>query len=175
MNFQKQVQHWMMACFSMEVCRDGAERNHRFLEEALELVQALNCTRDEAHQLVDYVYDRPTGNAFQELGGVQLTLAALCFANDFDMAEAAKAELTRVWQKIDVIREKQANKPKHSPLPEATRQQRLDASLAKQLGDSIALNARLRIVITDSIQALERGSTSAPVVECLKAALQGES
>jgi hypothetical protein len=39
--FQKRVLEWMMACFSMEICRDGMERNHRFLEEALELVQSL--------------------------------------------------------------------------------------------------------------------------------------
>jgi len=56
--FQRRVQAWLMECFSMEVCRDKTERNHRFLEESLELVQALGCTKDEAHQLVDYVFGR---------------------------------------------------------------------------------------------------------------------
>lgn len=115
--FQTRVVNWLMECFSMEVCRDRQERNHRFLEEALELVQSLECTRPEAHQLVDYVFDRPAGNPQQELGGVMLTVAALCFPNDMDMQEAAEIELNRVWAKIDVIRKKQATKPKNSPLP----------------------------------------------------------
>ena len=101
----------------MEVCRDRTERNHRFLEEALELVQSLGCTQAEAHQLVDYVYGRPAGDPVQELGGVMVTVAALCWPNELDMDAAAEKELARIWQKIDVIRQKQATKPKHSPLP----------------------------------------------------------
>lgn len=115
--FQKRVIDWMMNCFSNEVCRDRIERNHRFLEEALELVQALGCTKSESHQLVDYVFDRPAGQVEQELGGVMVTIAALCGANDLDMATAGEAELDRIWTKIEVIRSKQAAKPKHSPLP----------------------------------------------------------
>jgi hypothetical protein len=115
--FQRRVQAWLMECFSMEVCRDRTERNHRFLEESLELVQALGCTRDEAHQLVDYVFNRPVGDPVQELGGVMVTVAALCWPNELDMYDAAEKELARIWQKIDVIRAKQAAKPKHSPLP----------------------------------------------------------
>jgi len=115
--FQRRVQAWLMECFSMEVCRDKTERNHRFLEESLELVQALGCTKDEAHQLVDYVFGRPTGDPVQELGGVMVTVAALCWPNELDMYEAAEKELARIWNKIDLIRAKQAAKPKHSPLP----------------------------------------------------------
>jgi len=116
--FQRRAQDWMMATFSMEVCRDTIERNHRFLEEALELVQALGCTASEAHQLVDYVYGRDQGEVNQEIGGVMVTLAALCLANDLDMHQGGETELARVWTKIDQIRAKQASKPKHSPLPQ---------------------------------------------------------
>jgi hypothetical protein len=35
------------------------------------------------------------------------------------MDVAGEIELARVWNKIDIIRAKQAAKPKHSPLPEA--------------------------------------------------------
>lgn len=115
--FQKRVLEWLMACFSMEICRDQMERNHRFLEESLELVQSLGCTSNEAHQLVDYVFGRPAGDPAQELGGVQVTLAALCFPAGLDMVEAAETELARVWTCIDKIRAKHAAKPKHSPLP----------------------------------------------------------
>ncbi|MNM63728.1 hypothetical protein D3C81_751030 [compost metagenome] len=115
--FQPRVQPWMLECFGAEIAADVEERNHRFLEEALELVQACDCTRSEAHQLVDYVFDRPAGEKRQEVGGVMVTLAALCLAQSLDMHEAGEIELTRIWTKVDQIRAKQAAKPKHSPLP----------------------------------------------------------
>jgi hypothetical protein len=115
--FQSQVQSWMTACFGHEISNDKTERNHRFLEESLELVQACGCTQHEAHQLVDYVYGRPTGEPHQEVGGVMVTLAALCLAQDLNMHVDGETELARVWTKIEQIREKQAAKPKHRPLP----------------------------------------------------------
>lgn len=100
------------------IAGDREERNHRFLEEALELVQSLGCSASEAHQLVDYVYGRDVGDPPQEVGGVMVTLAALCLANDLDMHANGETELARIWTKVDAIRAKQAAKPKHSPLPE---------------------------------------------------------
>lgn len=117
--FQSRVQPWMLECFGAEIAADRAERNHRFLEEALELVQACGCTASEAHQLVDYTFGRPVGEPAQEAGGVMVTLAALCLANSLDMHAAGETELARVWTKVEQIRAKQAAKPKHSPLPEA--------------------------------------------------------
>lgn len=117
--FQQRVQTWMLECFGQAIAADRAERNHRFLEEALELVQSLDCSADEAHRLVDYVYGRPTGEPVQEAGGVMVTLAALCLANGLDMAGAGEQELTRISQpdKVLHIREKQRSKPAMSPLP----------------------------------------------------------
>ena len=77
---QSRVLPWMLACFGPTIPFDKTERNHRFLEEALELVQSIGCTQSEAHQLVDYVYGRPAGEPSQEVGGVMVTLAALCIA-----------------------------------------------------------------------------------------------
>ncbi|AEK63203.1 hypothetical protein [Collimonas fungivorans] len=115
--FQQRVQPWMMECFGSEIAADRKERNHRFFEEATELIQACEMTRSEAHQLVDYVYARPVGDARQEVGGVMVTLAALCLAQDMDMHAAGEIELVRIWTKVDQIRAKQAAKPRHSPLP----------------------------------------------------------
>lgn len=115
--FQSRVADWMLNCFGREIASDTQERCHRFLEEALELVQSLGGTPEEAHQLVDYVYGRDIGHKDQEFGGVMLTLAALGNAIGVNMTGAAEIELERVWQKIDEIRRKQAAKPKHSPLP----------------------------------------------------------
>ncbi|MBY0559912.1 MAG: hypothetical protein K2Q04_08670 [Hyphomicrobium sp.] len=116
-DFQLAVKRWTAACFGETISADTIERNHRFLEEALELVQSLGCTRAEAKALVDYVYDRPVGEPMQELGGTMTTLCALANAHDFDVASAAGDELARCWANLEKIRAKQAAKPKHSPLP----------------------------------------------------------
>ena len=81
LNFQASIKQWMVLCFGAVISKDTVERNHRFLEEALELVQAKGCTATEAHQLVDYVFNRPVGEPSQEVGGVMVTLAALCSAS----------------------------------------------------------------------------------------------
>ena len=126
-SFQDRVQPWMLACFGAEIAGDKAERNHRFLEEALELVQACGCSASEAHQLVDYVFGRPVGEPEQEAGGTMVTLAALCLANGLDMHAAGETELARIWTKVEAIRAKQAAKPKHSPLPAAPAAPAVDA------------------------------------------------
>lgn len=118
MEFQDRVNRWLVACFGADIAKDKVERNHRFLEESLELVQSTGCTKKEALQLVDYVYGREIGEPIQEVGGVMNTLAALCSANEIDMIYAGHVELDRCWMKVDKIRAKQAAKPKFSPLPQ---------------------------------------------------------
>ncbi len=100
------------------------------LEEALELVQACGCAAAEAHQLVDYVYGRPQGDVNQEVGGVMVTLAALCLANGVDMHAGGEAELARinVPETVRKIRTKQATKPKGSALPVASEVPEKDAT-----------------------------------------------
>lgn len=126
-SYQERVGEFMIACFGKDIPYDITERNHRFLEEALELIQSTGCTDSEAHQLVDYVFNRPIGEKHQEVGGVMVTLAALCTACNIDMNIAGETELKRVWSKIDAIRIKQANKPKHSPLPSPDQSGKEDA------------------------------------------------
>lgn len=116
--FQDNVREWTVEAFGHAVTLDKTERNHRFLEESLELVQSLGCSASEAHQLVDYVFGRDIGEPKQEVGGVMLTLAALCNASTLSMSLSSSDELDRVWEKIEKIRAKQAAKPQHSPLPQ---------------------------------------------------------
>lgn len=116
-SFQAQVHRWVMHCFGPHIAADKRERLHRFLEEALELVQSGGMESCEAHQLVDYVYNRPMGAMGQECGGVMVTLAALCTPFNLNMEQCGAMELLRVWDNVDRIRAKQAAKPKHSPLP----------------------------------------------------------
>lgn len=115
-SFQDRVVPWMQACFGPQISADRIERNDRFLEEAVELVQACGGDRFDAHRMVDYVFDRPVGEKEQEAGGVMVTLAALCLAHGIDMHQAGDAELARAWKKIDAIRAKQAAKPRGAAL-----------------------------------------------------------
>ncbi|ABE46843.1 hypothetical protein [Polaromonas sp. JS666] len=115
--FQYRVRPWLLECFGAAIAGDKTERSNRFLEEAIELYQSANRTRSDAHQLVDYVFDRPIGEKPQEVGGVMLTLAAFCLAHKLDMHQCGEVELARVWTKVEQIRVKQAAKPKDSPLP----------------------------------------------------------
>ena len=116
--FQDRVAPWMAACFGEVISADRVERNHRFLEESLELVQACGLTVGEAHLLVDYVFKRPVGEKPQEVGGVMVTLAALCLAQNLNMHSCGETELARIWAKIEQIRAKQDTKPKNFPLPQ---------------------------------------------------------
>lgn len=123
MNFtdwQERCFAWAVEAFGETIAKSGVHRNHRFLEEALELVQATGCTKSEALQLIDYVYARPAGDLFQEIGGTLTTLGTLCAAYGIDMDRAAIIELARCWTNIDRIRAKQVSKPVHSPLPGPT-------------------------------------------------------
>lgn len=131
-HFQDAVDAFMQECFGPTISADRRERGHRFLEESLELVQALGGTREEALQLVDYVFGRPVGEPRQEVGGVMVTLAALCNAwsaaategrmtilvdGEIDIETCAEVELARCWEIIERIREKYKTKPKFGPLP----------------------------------------------------------
>lgn len=118
-SFQKNVTRWVISAFGAETAADKTERHHRFLEEALELAQASGCSQSEAYALVEYVFNRPTGEMGQEVGGVMLTLAALCSSHGIQMNFEAKQELHRVNQPAVMlkIRAKQAAKPKVGPLP----------------------------------------------------------
>jgi hypothetical protein len=118
-DFQERVAKWCVECFGSGIADDKYERSARFLEEALELVQAGNFSRQDAHALVDYVFSRPIGEPAQEVGGVMVTLAAWCRAWNIDLRRAAYAEYLRINKPaiIEKIRAKNASKPKFGPLP----------------------------------------------------------
>lgn len=117
--FQSRVHPWMLACFGEKISGDKLERDDRFLEETLELLQSADYPRARIAALVDYVYGRPKGEPLQETGGVMVTLAARCLAHGIDMHAAGDIELERVWTKVETIRAKQAAKPVGSALPMA--------------------------------------------------------
>lgn len=109
-SYQNRVHDWMLECFGEQVAMNCTLRYMRFGEEALELMQSLGGSKEEALKLVDYVFSRPVGEPNQEVGGVMVTLAALCYANGLDMEACAEVELAKVWQRMPEIRAKQALK-----------------------------------------------------------------
>ena len=117
--FQARVAAWCSECFGETTAYDVVERNWRFLEEALELVQSLGGNAEDAHKLVDYVFGREAGHPAQEVGGTMVTLAALVAANSLSLGHAAHTELYRIERPeiMDRIRAKHASKPHKSPLP----------------------------------------------------------
>lgn len=118
LTFQERVAPWMQECFGPEISKDVTERGDRFLEEALELLQANGYDLTRVSTLVDYVASRPSGQPSQEVGGVMVTLAAYCLAKGIDMHEAGERELQRIWTKVPQIRAKQqAKRDIHGPLP----------------------------------------------------------
>lgn len=112
--YQDRAFEWARRCFGEKSVSDPVERAFRFLEESLELAQAVGCSKDDAIRLVDYVYGRKSGNIEQEVGGVFITLAVLCSSLDHLMQELGERELCRVVDKIDQIREKHVRKPNYT-------------------------------------------------------------
>lgn len=109
-SYQSRVRDWVVACFGVTIADNKELRHLRFVEEALELGQSTGMTKEQALKVVDYVFNRPVGEPNQEVGGVMVTLAALCYANGLDMEACAEVELAKVWQRMPEIRAKQALK-----------------------------------------------------------------
>ena len=173
--FQDQVTTWVVKCFGAKIAGDRAGRNHRFLEEALELVQACGCAVTEARQLVEYVFNRPVGERLcraQEVGDVLLTLAALCAAQSINMSAAAESGLRRAWIFKDEIRARQAAKPTRSPLPQEVAAEAPTKSslriVAEVLGERIfELETLVTALQTSNSALLQRARASEEIVKDL--------
>lgn len=116
---QREVDLWVRQCMGDAEAEDKRQRAFRFLEEALELVQAAGMTRDQVNALADYTFGRPPApGPADEVGGVLNTLAALCNASGISMDACANAEMAHVWKNIDRIRTKHQSKiHPDGPLP----------------------------------------------------------
>lgn len=93
---QDQAVAWAKRAFGPEVMDYPAERGARVQEEANELGQAMGVPRETAHKIVEYVYDRPPGDAKQELGGVGLCLLIAAESIEECADAAERQELNRV-------------------------------------------------------------------------------
>jgi len=108
MNFQNRTWAWLKKCFGDEAyVYTKEERCARVIEEFAELMQALDYPADQVLLGVSKVYARShSGEVEQEIGGVYVTLAALCATLNVNGEALADLELSRVEGKIPEIREK---------------------------------------------------------------------
>lgn len=73
---QELVANWVAATFGADVTLK--ERGARFVEEALELGQALGLSISDIEGLAGRVYSRPPGRSDKEVGDVSVTLLSVC-------------------------------------------------------------------------------------------------
>lgn len=90
------VMAWLYNTFAGNILFDIEERVLRFTEETLELGQTEGMTREQAHALVDQVFDKPVGEVEQEQGGVMVCLAAYAALKDADLHVAFEREMARI-------------------------------------------------------------------------------
>jgi len=116
-SYQDRVGEWMVTCFGVDITKNLQERCFRFFEEAGELCQTLGMTEQQARDLVAYTWGRDKGEPEQEVGGVMVTLAAMCHAAGLDMEAAGETELARIDtpEAMDKIRRKHYAKTLRSP------------------------------------------------------------
>jgi|HubBroStandDraft_5_1064220.scaffolds.fasta_scaffold228688_1 hypothetical protein len=95
---QAYVVEWVKSVFGETVAADKKERTLRFVEEAVELAQAVGLEVHVVHRLVDYVFSREKGVPPQEVAGCLVTLFAAAAANGIDVQEQFAIELDRIRQ-----------------------------------------------------------------------------
>lgn len=93
---QTQIKTWVITRLGPKAMHSH-ERGRRCHEESTELFQAVGGTREEAHRIVDHVFDKPPGNPLQELGGCGLTLLACAESLDWDLGHSIQDELDRIF------------------------------------------------------------------------------
>ena len=93
------VSSWCRAAFGDFHADSIEQRGLRLMEEAAEAAQASGVGVHLAHRVVDYVWNRPEGSLFQELGGVAVTLHALASAAGINSEDAEITEVVRVLSK----------------------------------------------------------------------------
>lgn len=113
LKFILDVHMWICETFGLEKAINRENRCRRFIEEAIELVQACDMPKNEVQTILDYVYSRPKGEITQEVGGVLVTLAGHAVAFGYDPETCGNVELARI-QNIpkEKILQKNSEKPK---------------------------------------------------------------
>lgn len=100
---------------AVEDIDDKTEARARFLEEALELVQAAGGTPGEVAWATREVFARPADPVALEVGQVVTALHRLAFAFDVDLEAEAERDRLHILANADSISERHRAKPRYSP------------------------------------------------------------
>jgi len=118
--FQLKVVEWFKICFGDPPdpkASNPRQRAARFAEEAIELMQAAELSREEVIQLVDYVYSRPSGEILDESSGVLTTLAMLTETHGIPLDQCADHGIRMLYVKIEKVRAKHRSMEPSSVIP----------------------------------------------------------
>jgi hypothetical protein len=109
---QAVVEQWVRTTFGDKMFESKEERAARVFEEAAELYQVFGPgNRAKAHKIVDMVFDKKAGKLHNEIGGVLVTMLALCGNEGLRLDEMANKEITRIKSlPSDGFRKKQRDK-----------------------------------------------------------------
>ena len=97
-SLQTRLCAWLNECVGKRDAEDKDERDARFLEEAIELMQARGRSKEEIHQMVESVYAKPVGQVPQEIAGTLMTLFALAQSHGYDLMGLGEQEYRRITQ-----------------------------------------------------------------------------
>jgi 3-hydroxyacyl-CoA dehydrogenase len=106
---QLRLSHWAE---DLKLGTDKRTRLLRFIEEAMELVQAGGLTREEIDCVKMMVFNRPAGELAQEIGGVMVTLYLVAERHGLDVEEEEDREIARIHtpEVMEKCRRRQAEK-----------------------------------------------------------------
>lgn len=93
---QDQVGKWVEETFGAAHAHNVDQRALRFLEEAIELFQALGGNREYLNRVADVVYSKPLGDISMEIGQVGLSLLSIGHTVDIDVDQCERNEVARV-------------------------------------------------------------------------------
>lgn len=108
---QEDCTAWVTDAFGSECATNTKERALRVLEEAVELAQSLDVTKEEAERVLNRTFTREVGETAQEVAGLQFTLMVLALRLGLNPVVECIRELTRVRGiPLSHFRNKHANK-----------------------------------------------------------------
>lgn len=96
--YAKLILEWARNTFG-PVAMNPVERGRRLLEEAAEVAQALGVPAAQALLIVERTNGRPTGDVDKEVGGLLVTVYAVCGLRGKNPQELLSAEVGRVLAK----------------------------------------------------------------------------
>ena len=102
---QTNILNWANETFGAATADNTGERIRRFVEEAVELAQAVGLDKKAMLDIVEHVYARPAGDVAQEVGQVGVSLLGLAAhlnisadSEEFTEFERLKSLPADYWQ-----------------------------------------------------------------------------